>query len=787
MPKKNEKIEEVKDNTEEIIEEISKQEKSQKTSNQKPKKKEIIPKENQEGNLELPSISGEVKESKPKTTKKTQNKKIDEKQPSVDKTDSKEIEKPEEKKKASPKKKTLDDKKDISSKILPETLTQDVGAIVPPIVPPETAIKKEPAKKKNNSSSSKKETGKESETKDKKEPSKSSTTTKKTEKTEIKPEPTEKKTTKKGSSPSKKIDTSSDESQKTSNIGKTEEVIVEAAPALDTTTKKKTSKSKTTKPKVIKEETIPEKAPSEEKEVITLDDLGKIVTKLQKNTKKEKTIPEIVDIQTETNSDIVTDKIETELVQEETIVHDDSYRPIEQEEVSVQSIDLLAVIRKQLAEKKIEEPSLVLPVTISSKTSSIDLKKTPKKHRSVVRRFLPFAAVLVIALLTTLFILTTPTKVESKDDEELKIIDVIEVEIKEEEPPLPPPIPDEILSISINRKETYLPFEGQQLMEAIIEYTGEVDETVIWSSSDSEVADITDEGLVTGHSNGTVTITATASNGMTGMTEVVVTDCIILPSYEYKAFIPSHYYTPEEAELMDRILTSRVNDAGGPGTRGAVVAAARFITLEMPYMIPYFYENGRMNPNVGRPTCDGEGRYYHVGLYLSDAKFDTIEISVAGPAIWGAPLTNYQDAGYFTRGLKYPNGLDCSGYVSWAMLNGGIDTGDIGAGNYYGVDKEFYDIGEHLPLSPEILLSGEIKPGDLIGIDGHIAIICGLDDTNIWISESYYRGVNTVCFTINRGIMDCKEYDFLIKMDHMYYAGQGTYTDTWVKKDVEEN
>ena len=453
------------------------------------------------------------------------------------------------------------------------------------------------------------------------------------------------------------------------------------------------------------------------------------------------------------------------------------------------SFDLLALIRKQLQWEPIpaaagaepEEPSV--QEIVEPELQELQKETTAPEFRTVLAKYALFAAVLAVAVLIYFMYSARPTTVSDPADSMVTVEGPSQGQTGGLEEIQPPVVVNEILSVAIPRQETYLPFGGTQQFEVVLEIEGEVDESIVWSSSDTTVAEISEDGLVTGIGNGTVTITAKTTNNLTATSEVVVTDCIILPSNEYKKFIPAYYYTPEEAELMDRILASRINDAGGPGTRGAVVAAARFITLEMPYMIPYFYENGRMDPNPGRPVCDGEGRYYHVGLYLSEAKFETIARSVAGPAIWGAPLTNFETAGYFTAGHRYPNGLDCSGYVSWAMVNGGIDTGDIGAGNYYGIEKEFYDIGERLPLSPELLLSGEIKPGDLIGIDGHIAIICGLDSKYIWISESYYRGVNTVCFTINRGVMNCQEYDFVIKMDHMYYAGQGTYTDTWVTSE----
>ncbi len=113
------------------------------------------------------------------------------------------------------------------------------------------------------------------------------------------------------------------------------------------------------------------------------------------------------------------------------------------------------------------------------------------------------------------------------------------------------------------------------------------------------------------------------------------------------------------------------------------------------------------------------------------------------------------------------------------MINGGIDTGDIGAGDYIEYDNEFSDLGERQELTVELLKSGKVKVGDLIGKDGHIALIVGLDDTHIWIAESYYRGVQTVCFTVDRGVLDCDEYNYIINMDHMYPGGDGVYTNTW--------
>jgi len=341
---------------------------------------------------------------------------------------------------------------------------------------------------------------------------------------------------------------------------------------------------------------------------------------------------------------------------------------------------------------------------------------------------------------------------------------------------------DRVVSVNLQSDKLFLaPGAARQLSAEVIKI-GETNFPLEWKSSDANVVEVSQEGNIKAVGIGTATITAKTATGIGDEVDVTVTDLIILPSNEYKAFIPAYYYSTEEARLMDEILFSRVKEAGGYGTRGGVLAAARFITLEMPYMIPYFYENGRMKPHPGRPICDGEGRYYHVGLYLSEEKYKDIKVSVAGPAFWGAPLTNFQNEGFFTRGNRYPNGLSCSGFVSWAMLNGGIETGDIGAGDYPHIDYEFSDMGVRQRLTRELIRSGEIKPGDLIGKDGHIAIIVGIDDTYISIAESYFRGVQTVVFTIDSGMLGCEEYDYVINLDHIYdgeYNGQGVYEDVW--------
>ena len=343
-------------------------------------------------------------------------------------------------------------------------------------------------------------------------------------------------------------------------------------------------------------------------------------------------------------------------------------------------------------------------------------------------------------------------------------------------------IKDKVLSVTIDQPETiYLPIEGTADITASMDVFGNPDTTLTWTSSDDMIASVED-GHIMARSPGTATITVSSADGASSSVDVISTDLFHLPVYEsYKQVIPAYAYTTEEAHLLDDALAYTINAAGGEGTRGAVIAAARFLTMQLDYKIPYFFENGRLNPMSGRPYADGEGRYYHKGMFLSTDKYDILDPDGIrwGPAIWGVNLLNWEEKYYFVPGNYYPNGLDCSGFVSWCLCQGGVIYGDIGAGNYVGYDQELYDKGEHHYLTVDLLRNGDIHVGDLIGDDGHIALIAGLDRENemIYVAESLSQGVKISPYTYSRCVY-CGIYSFVNKMDNEY-TGEGTYTEMW--------
>ncbi len=260
---------------------------------------------------------------------------------------------------------------------------------------------------------------------------------------------------------------------------------------------------------------------------------------------------------------------------------------------------------------------------------------------------------------------------------------------------------------------------------------------------------------------GKVTLTVSDSYGHKVEIPVTVTDLITLPQIdEKKPFLnKANVFTMEEAHLLDEILEYKVAEAG-EGTRAAVVAVAKFMTMEFPYRIPYIYENGRYQKNDYSRPCDGEGRYYKKGLYLSEDKYETIKDSRAGPAMWGAPINE------LSTGKIRPNGLDCSGFVSFALYNAGFDPGDIGAGpdDHYATIPGY---GVEYDLTVDILKSGIIKDGDIITWWGHVGIIEDIDLENetITVSDTVFRdqGLCANKYTFHEVVYDTyfsKVYDF---------------------------
>ncbi len=337
---------------------------------------------------------------------------------------------------------------------------------------------------------------------------------------------------------------------------------------------------------------------------------------------------------------------------------------------------------------------------------------------------------------------------------------------------------NKILEVNTSKDTIYLYKDGSEKLNASLVVLGKVDETITWSSEDDSIATVDGNGNVTGHNYGTTSIVATSSTGVVGKSKVIVSKHITKPAIDLKkTYIKCDQFTEEEAKILDNILFDRI-DKAGYGTRAGVIAAARFLALEFNYRIHYFYENGRLNNYAPYKHVDGEGRYYHRGLYLHSSKKNDISASFVGPACWGCKLQNYTDWGPYKVGEYYPNGLDCSGFVTWALLNGGFDIGDIGAGANADHD-DLDDLGEKVTITEELMKSGRVKVGDLIGLNGHMAILAGWDNNNYYIAESLNTTGGVVMTVVPKNkLVKNSIYKYIILMDDVYNE-DGNYTNMW--------
>ena len=302
---------------------------------------------------------------------------------------------------------------------------------------------------------------------------------------------------------------------------------------------------------------------------------------------------------------------------------------------------------------------------------------------------------------------------------------------------------------------------------------GSPDTTLLFISEDENVAKVENNKIIA-IDDGSTKINIYDNYGNKKSINVDVTSLITLPTINNsKPYLKYMQYTQEEAKILDEYLAYQISEAGDH-TRAGVVAAARFLSLEFKQRVPYFLENGRITHyNHQRPYCDGEGRYYHKGLYLSTDKYEDLEKIVAGPMMWGGYIREWS-----TDNGMMPNGLDCSGFVCWCIYNGGFDLGDIGGGLSDGIVPTLSDIGILKRITMSLLESGTVKAGDLVMNDGHIGIIIGIDENNVYVADTLHHGVGTYVTKFTYQGLINGTFTHIIDMSEQY-VDDGNYTAMW--------
>ncbi len=327
-------------------------------------------------------------------------------------------------------------------------------------------------------------------------------------------------------------------------------------------------------------------------------------------------------------------------------------------------------------------------------------------------------------------------------------------------------------NVNYSKESRYLAKKGTFKIDYTYKSIGINENNIKWTSNNEKIATVSD-GKVTGVSNGTAKISVNVDKE-TKSFEFVVTDLIVpVPkSFDFnKSTLACGEFTKEENDLEDKILKDRIAEAGYK-TRAGAVEAARFLTLEFPYRISYFYENGRAAA-YRTEKVDAEGRYYHIGLYLDESRYSAIKYEKYGPKTWGCKMYSAP------VNVQAQNGLDCSGFVSWALLNAGFDVDDLGAG--IASHADLTDTGKRTELTTTLAKSDKIKVGDLLFsyiVGGHIAMIVGMDSTNFYVAQAIWYGESGVVITKYSRSKIESEFDYAVLMDS-YYKEDGNYTELW--------
>jgi hypothetical protein len=197
-----------------------------------------------------------------------------------------------------------------------------------------------------------------------------------------------------------------------------------------------------------------------------------------------------------------------------------------------------------------------------------------------------------------------------------------------------------------------------------------------------------------------------------------------------KPLLECDTYTQEQWQALANQLVMAV-DAAGRGTRAGVVAAARFLA-GLPYRLPY--QGARKNQDIGQ--------YYHLGLNSNPTNG------------WGCN----------------GNGLDCTSYVSWALLNGGVNTGKMWVGSDYGPRHYLLDVVDQIKVG-DIAFQKSRKEGEDFS---HNGMVIGIDSNYIYVAEA--RGTSLIVTPVSKTE---KHYVFTYVALADIYPAEGKITNMW--------
>ncbi len=157
-------------------------------------------------------------------------------------------------------------------------------------------------------------------------------------------------------------------------------------------------------------------------------------------------------------------------------------------------------------------------------------------------------------------------------------------------------------------------------------------------------------------------------------------------------------FSEEELAVIDKDMYLKYvhpkllkgDDGSFYGTRASVVAAARFLILQFPYDIPYTSNGVNRDEKLlshylfaskesGEVSeVDIHGLNLTSNVYNSSTKHDASNIIKNDAVPWGGAYSKPNESKYGdNKTLEFPyNGLECTGFATWALRNGFLGLGD---------------------------------------------------------------------------------------------------------------
>lgn len=157
--------------------------------------------------------------------------------------------------------------------------------------------------------------------------------------------------------------------------------------------------------------------------------------------------------------------------------------------------------------------------------------------------------------------------------------------------------------------------------------------------------------------------------------------------------------------------------AAGYKTREGVVAAALYLSSHIDVHIPYFWSGGHFH-NYNGYHDSGENF-----MGVSDKWGCSVKMAFGG--------TESQK-----NGVAYPFGMDCSGFITWAIYNGGYYTGDKNQQLIISTSALSSSIGGVNVTNSTLENSkGKVKPGDILYKKGHVGLVVKVEDNQLIVAE----------------------------------------------------